>query len=221
MSNPGEQPASGEPQIDYKAELEKVKQEAESLKKQNEEIRLEFMGDEYLEFLDSKNKLTPAPAKKEEPATPVTDDEFKGLTPKQIYERAVKDAESKITEKLTEAEKRREEESRAVRKAEVDSFFQENPDAAKYRRIMFDLSHEPKLATANLEKLYKAAKDHVKSLVDGPTESEKEKSRKSQGEKPGMGSSSFQKGGKRLSAEEANDEAWEEVVGSKGLPPAI
>lgn len=216
MTDKANEPAGD--QIDYKAELEKAKAEAETLKKTNEELRLEFMGEEYLEFLDSKNKQTQAPAKKEEPAAQATDDEFKGLTPKQIYERAVKDAESKMTEKLTEAEKKREEESRAARKVEVDSFFQENPDAAKYRRIMFDLSHEPKLANANLEKLYKAAKEHVKSLVDGPTESEKEKSRKSQGEKPGMGTSSFQKGGKRLSAEEANEEAWEEAVGKNGLP---
>lgn len=211
---------SGETQVDYKAEYEKAKQEAETLKKSNEELRLEFMGEEYLEFLDTKSKPAQKPADKVT-ETQVTDDEFKGLTAKQIYEKAVKDAEEKINTKLTEVEQKRQEESRAARKAEVDSFFQENPDAAKYRRIMFDLSHEPKLTNANLEKLYKAAKEHVKSLVDGPTDAEKDKSRKSQGEKPGHSTSSFQKGNKRLSADEANDEAWDEVVGDKGLPAAI
>lgn len=208
----------GEPQVDYKAELDKVRAELDAQKKSNEELRIEFMGEEYLEFLDGKSKTPAAPAKKEEPAPPVTDDEFKGLSAKQIYERAIKDAEEKMNSKLTEVEKKREDDARAARKSEVDSFFQENPDAGKYRRIMFDLSHEPKLANANLDKLYKAAKEHVKSLVDGPTEADKEKSRKSQGEKPGHSTQSFQKGTKRLSAEEANEEAWNEVVGKDGLP---
>jgi len=212
-------PKSGEPQIDYKAELEKLKGENESLKKSNEDLRLEFMSEDYLDFLNHKDGK-PAPAAKPAANTAPDEENLKGLTPEQIYEKALKAAEEKINSKLTEFQQKQKEESDARTAAEVKKFAETHPDFERYRPMMYGLSLDPKNANDNLQELYAKAKEHVKALA-GASEEEKEKSRRSGGEKPGYSTSSFKRDGKKLSAEEAYEEAWEEAVGKDGLPPAF
>lgn len=214
----GEKPAEGE-QIDYKAEIEKLKADNEALKKSSEDLKLEFMTDEYLDFLNNKSGAKSEPAKKEEKALP-SDDEFKNLTPRQIYEKAIKDAEEKTNSKLNDFQATLKRESEEKTKSDVKKFAASHDDFDTYRPIMYGLSLDPKNADLNLQELYEKSKAHVKSLA-GASDEEKVKSRKSSGEKPGHSSSSFQKGGKKLSADEAGEEAWEEVVGKSGLPPSV
>lgn len=214
----GDATATGE-QTDYKAEFEKLKTEHDGLKKSNEELRLEFMSEEYLNFLE--NKETHKPASKAEVKAPVVpDDEWEKLTKKQVYEKALKDAEDKINSKFNEIQEAQKTESKAQTLSEVKKFFTNNPEAETYRSVMAGLASDPKYADLNLDELYKKSISYVKSLA-GASEEEKAKSRKSAGEKPGSSSSSFKKAASKLSADEANEAAWEEVVGDKGLPTAF
>lgn len=212
-NKPGEQGSAGE--IDYKAELEKLKAENEKLVKTNEDMRLEFMGDDYLNFLEAKNK----PVQKEErkPESQGSDDLLNNLTPKQAYELALKKADEIAESKVKKLQDDLANESKTRTKQEVQKFFANNPDAEKYRPVMYGMATDPKHADKDLDDLYKLAKAHVKSLNEGPTEEEKNKSRKSQGEKPGFGNNSFAPGAKKLSASEAAEKAWEETAGKSGL----
>lgn len=220
-SKTGEHLAAGETSIDYKAEYDRYKTENENLKKSNEELRLEFMSEEYLDFLNTKGTTTQTTVSKSEPkSTTEVEDEFKHLTPKQIYDRALKDAEEKINFKMTEFQQQQKAEEQARIKEEIKGFATTHPEFETYRTVMHSLSLDPKYASQNLDQLLHSAKEYVKSLA-GASEDEKEKSRKSIGEKPGHSTLSFQKGGKRISADEANELAWEESIGKGGLPPAV
>lgn len=212
----GEPVVPGEQTID-KAEFEKLKGDYEALKKSNEDMHREFMGEEYLEFLNRKdNPPAKEAAKVETPA--LTDD----LTPreKMLIERARKEAESKFESRLSETELKRKEENDARTHSEIKKFSTKHEDFDTYRPIMYGLSLDPKNADLGLDELYAKAKSHVKSLA-GASEEDKEKSRKSGGEKPGASSASFKKGAGKLSFAEQDEDTWEEVVGSKGLPPAV
>lgn len=206
-------------QIDYKAELEKMKSENESLKKSNEDMRLEFMGDDYLNFLETKQKATQTTTTKDETKTTTTagDDLLDKLTPKQAYELAKKEAAELASKEVQKFKEELANESKQKTANDVKKFFSNNPDAEKYRPVMYGLSTDPKHSNSDLDELYKLAKSHVKSLQEGATEEEKKRSQKSQGEKPGFSTSSFKPGDKKLSALEAGEKAWEETAAKSGF----
>lgn len=191
----GESNSQGD-QIDYKAELEKMKQENDGLKKSVEDLRLEFMSDDYLEFVNTKSAKS---EEKPEVKTPeVSDDEFSKLTSKQIYERAVREAEARAEAKLKALEQSRELSEKERIASEVEAFKRSHADFNDYRHIMSGFANDPKYAKHTLSELYDEAKSYVKRLHLGATEQEKERSRKSQGEKPGSSSSSFKASGLSL-----------------------
>lgn len=208
--------------VDYKAELDKLKSDYENVKKANEDLRLEFMSEEYLNFLNAKDSKSeaPAPKKEEQKQAPSPDDDWEKLSKKQIYEKAIKDAEERFNSKFSEREQAQKAEHDARIASEIKEFASSHSDFEAYRQVMVGLSYDPKYANYSLERLYNTAKDHVKSLA-GASEEEKKKSKAAQGEKPGHASASVARGGKKLSADEINDETWNEVVGENGLPPAV
>ena len=190
-----------------KEEHEKVKMENERIKQDLEDLRLETVTPEYLEYLSLKEKkVEKKEEKKEEPK------DTSKLTPEQLIEKAVKDAEAKMDEKLRlrdEDEKKREN----TRLGElVSDFAKSHTDYETYRPIMYGLSLEhPKLG---LQDLYDKAKAHIKTL-SGET-NDKDKGKKKGNEKPRGSGSSFDPN-KKYTPEEAGEDSWNEVVGSGGL----
>lgn len=215
----GEKPAAGDTQIDYKAELEKLKSENESLKKKTEDLTLDLMSEDYLNFLTSKGESSKSTSQTETKTVTVNDDEFSKMTPKQIYDKALADAKAAAKAEVDAHKSAQKQEADIRAKEEVKKFASTHSDFEQYRKIMLGLSNEHPNFT--LQELYDESKKLVKSLATGATEEEKERSKKSQGEKPGFSTSSFKRGDKKLSADEAAEEAWNAVVGKDGLPPAV
>ena len=198
-----------------KADHDKVVGDMEKLKQDLEDTRLEVMTPDYIEFLNTKSKGSGAPADK---GTPIAD-ELKGLSPEQIYAKAISDSKKSAAE---EAAKLREEFSATSREAtqkEIAAFARSHTDYEQFRPLMYGLSLAPNHKDATLQELYDAAKEHIKRIHTEPTKEEKDRSRRSGGEKPGSSSSAVIKD-KKYTPEEAALEAWNEVVGKEGLPSA-
>ena len=214
---PGDKGGSGEDTT--KAELERVKAEnallkgdSDKLKQDLEDLRLEVVSPEYLEFLNSKDK-----GDKGKLPDSKGDDDLSKLTPQQAYERAKKELKEEMDSKLDELKKSQEDDARTSTSKMVAEFARDNEDFETYRPIMYGLSLDPKNKDLSLAKLYERAKEHVKSIHTGPTDEEKAKSRRSSGEKPGGASDSFDMS-KKYSPKEAADLAWDKAVGPSGLP---
>lgn len=199
-----------------KSDYDKVVGDLEKLKQDLEDTRLEVMTPEYLEFLNTKSKGSGAKDKSSE-TSPA--DQFKGLTPQQIYDRAVDDAKKAAKE---EADRLREEFSTSSREniqKEIAAFARTHADYDQFRPLMYGISLDPKFKDSTLQELYDEAKAVVKRLHTEPTDEQKRKSRASGGEKPGSGSGTVVKD-KKYTPEEAAAEAWNETVGPEGLPSA-
>jgi hypothetical protein len=194
------------------AEITKLKQDLE-------DTRLEVMTPEYIEFLNSKDKKgsEASGAKKDAPSP--TDDDLKGLTPAQIYKKAADELKKVAQDEATKLREELSATSREQTQRDVAVFARSHTDYEQYRPIMYGMSLDPKNKDATLQELYDSAKEHVKRLHVGSTETQKDRSRKTGGEKPGSASMSVKKDVK-LSAGQAADEAWDEVVGEGSLPPA-
>ena len=181
------------------------------LKQQLEDLKLEIVTPEYIQFLEGKK--APAPEKKEAPGKEDEVD-FTGWTPKQIAKYASEEA-SKAAK--AETERLRSEfstTSQASIKKEIETFARATPDFEKYRPLMQGLSTLAKNKDLSLSELYKLAKEHAKSF--GATEDDKDKGRRAGGERPGGSTPSVKKDVK-YSADSAAEEAWGEIVGEKGL----
>jgi hypothetical protein len=213
-----------------KEEYSKLQETATKAQKDLEDMRLEFLSDDYLKFLNNKENTSQnndgtkpnengKDGKKPED-TSTLDDELKGLTPKQIYELATKRA---AEHSKSEVDKLREEiknESSTRTRNEVVKFAKSHADFETYRPIMYGLSLDPKNADLNLTELYELAKVHVSRIHTEPTEQEKNRQRKLSGEKPGSSSYSFQKS-EKISASQAAAEAAREVEEALGPLPTI
>lgn len=198
-----------------KAEFEKVSASVTKMQQDLEDARLEMMSPEYLEFLSSKSQ------KKEEPkkeAPPVSDDEFSKMTPKQIYERAKADTLAESKKAIDEMKKLDETRTKETIQKEIKQFSVEHDDFEDFRPTMYGLSLDPKNKDLSLAQLYAKAKEQVKRISGVPSEEERKKSNKTKGEKPGGASMTYKREDKKIDANQAADEAWEEVVGDSGLP---
>ena len=180
------------------------------LQQQLEDLKLEMVTPEYIEFLEGKR----APKKEEPPKDKV---DLSKLTPEQIYEKVKTDLAAEQDKKLKELRDEFQSNSKESVQKEVSAFSRTHDDYEKYRPIMYGLSLEPKNKDLSLEELYNKSKEHVKGLVTTPDD--KDKSRRSSNEKPGSSSNSVKKDTK-YTPDSAAEEAWEEVVGKEGLPTA-
>lgn len=194
-----------------KEDLDKATARAEKAEKDLEDVRMEVLTPEYQKFLDSLEKGGDDKDKgKDEPKDKAADEDFEKLSKKELFERAVKQAEANIRGELSKKELDAKAQSDSRTKREIAAFAKTHDDYAKYRPVMYGLSLEIENADLTLEQLYTKAKAHVKALHGGPTEEEKAKSRKAVNEKPGGDSKSLERLSK-MSNDEIAQEAWTEM----------
>lgn len=217
MAEQGDQalPAE-EPKTVSKEDYDKLASDNAKLKADLEDLRTEVMSQDYLDFLAAKDGSTAAPA------TPPKqeDDQFKGMTSKQVYEKAVADATAAMKKEIESVKTSSENASKEAYRKEVAQFSRTHADFEQMRPIMYGLSLDPKYADSNLQELYDAAKAYVKSVHTEPSDVDKARSRRSSNEKP-AGAPSSMKPKKEYSAESAAEEAWDEVMQGGELPPAL
>lgn len=213
-------PKEGEDKVS-KSELDKVLAEKQKLEQQIEDLRLEVITPEYMEFLDSKEKGGEKGKVKEpkDSTGDLPDDKLESLSKKEILELATRKAKEEVEGELKRIREDGEAKTREQTQREIAAFARTHSDFQQYRPIMYGLSTDPKNADMSLEELYQAAKEHVKRIGREPTEEEKEKQRKKGGEKPGGASSSFEED-RKLSAEAATRKAVDEVKAELGPIPA-
>lgn len=208
----GDDNKGGTPPDGYvpKADHEKVVGDHEKLKQDLEDMRLEIMTPEYLEFLQGKGKTKEAPPPKNADAV-----DFSKLTPEQIYNKAKADAEAATKAEIDALRNEFTSNSKESIQREIAAFGREHDDFEKYRPLMHGISQDPKNKDLTLGELYGKAKEYAKGF--GPTDDDKRKSRAAGGEKP-AGSTGSQHKNKKYTPDSAASEAWDEVVGSEGMP---
>ena len=196
-----------------KTEFDKVSQQVNKMQQDLEDARLEMMSPEYLEFLSSKS------GKKEEAPKdpPVSDDEFSKMTPKQIYERAKSEAVAEANAKIDELKKSDETRTKDNIQKDIRQFAASHSDYEDYRPTMYGLSINPKYKDFSLQQLYDESKAIVKRLSGTPSPEEKAKVNRTKGEKPGGSSGTYTKHDKSVTADQAANDAWEEVVGDSNV----
>lgn len=201
------EPAKNE-DASIKADIERIKQENDKLKQELEDTRLEVMTPDYLDYLNSREKGNKQP----EPVKAQADIDFDKLSKKEVYERAKEDAKRELKSEIDGLKEEFTSKSKADVQREVAAFSRSHEDFEKYRPLMYGLSLDPKNKDLTLPELYDKAKEHVKRIHVGPTDQEKEKSRKSSGEKPGYSTPSFERN-KKYTPQDAAEEAWNETFG--------
>jgi hypothetical protein len=173
-----------------KADFDAKVAELEKANKELEDMRLEVFSPEYLDFLDKGDKSKEAP--KEEPKKEPTDDGFKNLTPRQLYEKAKADAKTEMAGELekvkTEAVSTTD---KAQRQRDVAAFARSHEDYETFRPIMYGLSLDPKNKDLSLQELYDASKLHVANIHGTPSKEEQERQKRLATEKPGGSSESL------------------------------
>lgn len=193
--------ATGTPPEGYISKADYDKNVGE-LQQQLEDLKLEVVTPEYIQFLEGKKAPT-APIKTEPEKV-----DFSRMTPDQIYAKAVADAEARFKPEIEKVRNEFSATSREQTKREVDAFARSTPDFEKYRPLMHGLSVLTKNKDLTIQELYSAAKAHAQGF--GPTAEEIARSRRSGGERPGGSSSSMQKD-KKYTAESAAEEAFSEL----------
>ena len=204
-----------------KADFDAKVAEVDKANKELEDMRLEVFSQDYLDFLDNKDKGK-APSKEAPKET--TDDDFKNLTPKQLYEKAKADAKAEMagefekvkTEAVTTTDK-------AQRQRDVAAFARSHEDYETYRPIMYGISLDPKNKDLSLQELYDKSKAHVANIHGQPSEAEKERQKKLASEKPGGSSGSFEEDEKykKMTPEAIGKEALEETKAKLGPIPSM
>ena len=192
-------------------ELDKAKQDLE-------DMRLEVLSPDYLDYLGTKDKGKAADEGKPAGDKEIPDDKLEKMTPKEILVEAERRSEAKFQLKLDKMETDRKSESGARTQREVETFARSHEDFPTYKPIMYGLSLGPKNKDLSLQELYTKAKEHVKAIHTEPSEAEKDKQRSLKGEKPSGASDSFEDL-RKLSPEEATTKAMDEVKEKLGPIP--
>src|SRR3990167_11022328 len=94
----GEAGAAGADTVS-KADFDKIMGENTKLSQQMEDLRLEVLSPDYMEFLDSKEKGSGDKGKQQEPAkkaSEITDDSLEKMSKKDIFELAKKAAKEEM-----------------------------------------------------------------------------------------------------------------------------
>lgn len=198
----------------------------DKLSSEFEDLRLEVMSPEYLEFLDAKEKgggkVDP---KSEDSAKKV--DLAEGLSDDQIEKMSKKELMNMLTGKMTAAIKEAKDDainqftrnSKADTEREVAAFARKHEDYNTYRPIMYGISLDPKNKNLTLQELYEKAKEHVKTLPRDDDETTKVRKKSMAGEKPGGSSESFEEL-RKLDADSATRKAVAEVEEQLGPLPS-
>lgn len=201
-----------------KAEYDKLVADNAKLKQDFEDTRMEVFSDNYMAFLENKDRKVDVTPDKKLPDG--KDEDLSKLSPKELIARAKEEFKREQEEARL---KDREETISSVKKEqtqkEVASFARSHGDYEKWRPVMYGLSLDPKNKDLSLQELYEKAKDHVTRLGQ-PSEEEKERQRKLSTEKPGGSSESYEKY-QKMSADAIAKETLSEVKEKLGpIPPA-
>ena len=202
------------------------KSDFEKVQRELEDVRMEVLTPQYDDFLKAQEAVSKTGGKTPDQlaaeklaAEKSAEDTFKGMTSKQIYDKAVADMEARLDAKLAKKEGETAAEESARVKREVAAFAKTHTDYETYRKIMHGFALDPSYADMNINQLYDEAKKYVKSIQAGSTEEQKIKSRKASNERPGGDSESFAKL-KTTSNEQIAREALEETQAALGPIPA-
>lgn len=221
----GDGKGSGEDKTDYKAEFEKIKGEQEKTKGDLEDMRLEVLSPEYLEYLNTKDGKAGAGAPAgaagagDKPAasdTTISDEAFGKMSPKEVYDKAKADALTEMGAKMDKFKTDFSSNEKARTSQEIAAFARNHEDYETYRPVMYGLSLDPKNKNLTLAELYTESKAHVKRIHTGTTEKEKAEQNKSGGEKPGGDTNSYERT-KDLTPEAAAKEAFAETKTKLGI----
>ena len=208
-----------------KEEMEKVKGDLEKSNKELDDMRLEVMSDDYLDFLKSKesggDKGKGDKGKELPPAsdTTLSDEKLESMSKKELLAEAERRADVRYKKSLEDMDKKHVDRQDSQARSEIEAFARGHEDFSTYRPIMYGLSRDPKNKTLTLGELYAKSIELVKRIHTEPTEEEKEKSKKSSSEKPGGDSESYDRLSK-LSPDEAAREALEETKAKFGPIPS-
>lgn len=202
-----------------KSEYEAKAAEVDKLKAELEDLRLEVLSPEYMEFLNSKD--SPQTQSQASDATltlpsSMGDDAFEKMSKKELFERAKEAAKADLKAEIEKVKESYVSESREATKKEITAFARKHEDFETFRPIMYGLSLDPKNADLTLQELYDLAKEHVKRIHTEPSEEEKKRQAKLSGEKPGGASESYEEL-RKLSTEEATKAALEETKQKLGI----
>ena len=183
-----------------------------------DDMRLEVMSQDYIDFINSKDTGAPGKEEKKEVDTGKGkeggDDDFEKMSKADLVAHIKNEMKSAVNS-LQETFQSKDKENAKV---EVQRFARLHDDFSTYRPIMYGISLDPKNKDLTLSELYDKSKEHVKRIHTAPSDEDKSKSRNSSNEKPGGASGSFDSS-KKYSAEEAAKEAMDEVEQELGPIP--
>lgn len=205
---------SGKDETVSKADHDVTVADLEKANTDLEDIRLEVLTPEYLEFLNTKgDKGDKGDKGKETPPasdTTLTDEAIEKMSKKELLAEAQKRADTKHETDIKKIRDDFSSDKKATTEREVNAFARTHEDFNTYRPVMYGLSIDPKNAGKGLDELYTMAKDHVKGIHAETSKEEKERQEKTKGEKPSGDQTSYDRL-KKLSPEEAAAEAMKET----------
>ena len=215
---------SGDKDPVSKEDFEAMKTENAKLKDDLEDIRLEVVSPEYMEWVNSKKGGGDEGDKggdkggSDKVFGDLTEDAIEKMSKKDLLLKAVDIAKGgfkKDIEGLTSSSKK---DAEARREREIGVFKRSHEDFETFRPIMYGISLDPKNRDYTLQELYDASKAYIGRIHREPTKEEKEKQARLQNEKPEGASESVEELAK-LSADEAADKAMDEVREKLGPIP--
>jgi len=200
-----------------KAEFDRVTSDLDKTKGDLEDMRMEVMSPEYLEFLNAKEKGEEK--KTEEKKEELPDDDFEKLSKKELFTRAKDAAKKEMQGELDTLKQSNLDAGKAKTASEVAAFARQHPEEfPKYRAAMYGISLDPKNKGLTLGELLVQAKDYVKGLHLEPSPEEKARLKKATNEKPGGDSESFDDL-RKLDTDDATKKAMDDVEEKLGPMP--
>lgn len=202
-----------------KDDHDKVVADFDKAKQDLEDMRMEVLTPDYLDYLNNKDKpqKDDKPLKDDKP--PVSDDDLSKLSRKELVALAKTQAKAEMQTELDSIKKDRTTDKDARVEREIREFGETHDDFKTYRPIMYGMSLDPKYKNASLDKLYAAAKEHVKGIHAQPSEDEINRQKKGKGFKPGGDNSSYEKL-EKMSTDDSTKEAVADVEEKLGPIPS-
>jgi len=204
---------------DYDAVVAKADR-SDKLEKDLEDLKLEVFSPDYMSFLDAKDTKPKGDEKPDaKTGEDLSDEAIEKMSKKELLAKAKELAKQELEPEIRSLKESSISSSKEQTQREIKAFARTHADFDTYRPIMYGLSCDPKNSELSLQELYDASKEHVKRIHTEPSEAEKEKQRKSKGEKPGGDGESFERL-KKLSPGEAASEALKETKDKLGPIPS-
>lgn len=175
---------------DWKSEFDRVSNDNAKMKGDLEDMRMEVLSPEYIDFLNKKEAGDKGPEKK---ALELGDDIFEKMSKKELYNKGKADTEKLVQDKLDSFKQANASDRDARNKEAVRAFRESHDDFEQYRHTMYGLSTEKDNTGKSLSWLYNAAKNHIKGIHAGTSDKDKKKQRGMGGEKPGGDNSSYER----------------------------